>query len=91
VLLYIGLEKHANDKHYSLLQKYVNYGQKSFITLVPSGLDSWAGHLVIVPVGSPLEQGGGRVGRVVVVLVARKPAAAGDGKLFFFVPDAATK
>ncbi len=32
---YTRLEKLARDKHSSLLQKIVNYGQKSFITLVP--------------------------------------------------------
>jgi hypothetical protein len=29
------LEKLARDKHSGLLQKFVNYGQKSFITLAP--------------------------------------------------------
>jgi hypothetical protein len=29
------LERLGRDKHYSLLQKSVNYGQKSFITLAP--------------------------------------------------------
>ena len=36
---YTRLEKLAMDKHPSLLQKSVNYGQKSFITLAP-GLKS---------------------------------------------------
>jgi hypothetical protein len=30
------LEKLGRDKHSSLLQKSINYGQKSFITLAPS-------------------------------------------------------
>jgi hypothetical protein len=29
----------ARDKHSSLLQKFINYGQKSFITLAPGHLD----------------------------------------------------
>jgi len=31
------LEISGRDKHSSLLQKSVNYGQKSFITLAPDG------------------------------------------------------
>jgi hypothetical protein len=37
------LEKHARDKHSSLLRKFVNYGQKSFITLAP-GLRVFGGN-----------------------------------------------
>jgi hypothetical protein len=29
------MERLARDKHFSSLQKFVNYGQKSFITLSP--------------------------------------------------------
>jgi hypothetical protein len=31
------MEGLARDKHSSLLWKFVNYGQKSFITLAPGG------------------------------------------------------
>ncbi len=37
------LEKHASEKHSSLLRKFVNYGQKSFITLAP-GLRVFGGN-----------------------------------------------
>jgi hypothetical protein len=33
-----GLEKLAWDKHSSLQQKLVNYGQKSFVTLAPGSI-----------------------------------------------------
>jgi hypothetical protein len=31
----LGWKKLAKDKHFSLLRRFVNYGQKSFITLGP--------------------------------------------------------
>jgi hypothetical protein len=56
------LDKLAKDKHSSLLQKSVNYAQKSFITLIPrldehAVADSWwslgrrtIGHLGLNPI-----------------------------------------
>ena len=39
------LERLARDKHSSLLQKSVNYGEKSFITLGPGRVD-WVFYLL---------------------------------------------
>ncbi len=35
---YTRLEKFARDKHFNLVQKFVNYGRKFFIILAPAGI-----------------------------------------------------
>jgi hypothetical protein len=41
------LERHARDKYSSLLQKYVKYGQKSFIILAPGAIFATLHFIVI--------------------------------------------
>jgi hypothetical protein len=46
------LKKLARDNHSNLIQKFVNYGQKSFITLAPSDRN-W--QLIFFLVGNALD------------------------------------